>query len=275
MTAQHELAEVAQAPSRTRGTVDSLYVYPVKGLSPQRLDRVEVRPGCGFPGDRQYALARRTGRYRPGAAEAFSKHEFFMLAKDERLAGLSTTLAGDARTLTVRVRGHVVLAADLETELGRRAVEDFFARVLGCDDPDRPVLARGDGRRFTDVSVRSDAMMNAVSVINLASVRALEHRLGASVDPLRFRANVYVDLGEPFAERDLIDSTLAIGPCRFRVVLATTRCAATEVDPGTARRDLPLPRLLVQHYGDDHMGVYAETITGGVLEPGQPVHVEL
>lgn len=269
------LPEAVPAATLTAGVLDSLYVYPVKGLSPQRLDRVEVRPGSGFPGDRQWALARRDGRYRPGAAEAFSKHEFHMLAKDERLAGLSTVLAGDGRTLAVRVRGHVVLKADLETEVGRQATEDFFARVLGCDEPDRPVLARGnDGRRFTDVSVRSDAMMNAVSVINLASVRALEEEFGAPVDPLRFRANVYVDLGDPFAERALLDSTLAIGPCRFRVVLATTRCAATEVHPGTARRDLPVPRLLVEHYGDDHMGVYTETITGGVLEPGQPVRVE-
>ena len=135
------------------------------------------------------------------------------------------------------------------------------------------MVVSGDGRRFTDVAVRSEAMMNAVSIINLASVRALEKEFDTMIDPQRFRANIYVDLGEPFVEQDLLGRGLRIGRCEFRVELATKRCAATEVNPATARRDLPVPRLLVQTYGDDRMGVYATTTRGGTLCPGQRVDV--
>ena len=41
------------------------------------------------------------------------------------------------------------------------------------------------------------------------------------------------------------------------------RCAATEVDPDTGIRDLPIPRTLMQTYGHADCGVYAEVIEGG------------
>lgn len=39
--------------------IDSLYRYPVKGLSPERLETITVRVGVGFPLDCKYALLRR------------------------------------------------------------------------------------------------------------------------------------------------------------------------------------------------------------------------
>ncbi|MET0990012.1 MAG: hypothetical protein ABWY54_05145, partial [Glaciihabitans sp.] len=53
----------------------------------------------------------------------------------------------------------------------------------------------------------------------------------------------------------------------------TTRCAATEVDPSTARRDIPLPRLLVDNYGDDILGIFGEMITDGRIAVGDAVTV--
>lgn len=271
----HSSAEMAADPTDRHGSaLTSIFVYPIKGLSPQQLDQATLSAGNGLPGDRAYALARPHGAYRPGLSHAVPKQEFFMLAKDARLAGLCTTVAEDGHSLTVRVREHVVLEADLDLAAGRRAAEEFFGRVLGCDGPDLPVLARENGRRFTDVSVASDRLMEAVSVINLASVRALERKWSVSIDPLRFRANLYVDLTEPFVERDLLGSVIRVGPVRLSMVRHTKRCAATEVNLRTAQRDLPIPRMLVRDYGDAILGIYGQVLTGGTLCPGQTVTVE-
>lgn len=91
--------------------------------------------------------------------------------------------------------------------------------------------------------------MNAVSVINLESVRDLERRIGREINPLRFRANVYVYVEglPPFSELELVNepftsgADVRLGDIPATAVLNTRRCAATEVNPETARRDLPLP----------------------------------
>jgi len=114
--------------------------------------------------------------------------------------------------------------------------------------------------------------MNAVSFINLASVRALEEAIGEPVDPLRFRANVYVDGLPAFDESFWLDRSFTIGGAEFRGVLPTKRCAATEVNPVTARRDLPIPRLLMQHFGHSIMGMYATTVAGGRVARGDQLH---
>nr|WP_276610677.1 MOSC domain-containing protein [Kineococcus siccus] len=110
--------------------------------------------------------------------------------------------------------------------------------------------------------------MNAVSFLNLASVRDLAARTATTLDPLRFRANVHLEGLDAFAEADLVGREFSVGAVRFRGVQPTARCAATEVEPGTGRRDLPVPQMLVRTYGSDVMGCYAVVVAGGRLQPG-------
>lgn len=259
------------------GVVTDLFVYPVKGLSGRSLGEVALEPGCGFPGDRAFALARPDGRYVPGQRQALPKDQFFMLAKDERLAGLRTRLDPGSSHVTVSVRNHEVLTCDLETSTGTAAFEQLFAHVLDLPEERGPRLAHDPPHRFTDVSVVSEKLMHAVSVINLESVRDLERRTGQEIDPRRFRANVYVDGLPPFSELELVTepfesgAEVRLGDITATAVLNTRRCAATEVNPTTARRDLPLPRLLMEHYGHIQMGVYVSLTGRGLLRPGDRV----
>jgi uncharacterized protein YcbX len=71
-----------------------------------------------------------------------------------------------------------------------------------------------------------------------------------------------------------MDRTLAIGSTRLKVVKRIVRCAATNVDPDTAARDLTIPKTLLQTYGHADCGVYAEVITGGTISAGDAIMVE-
>jgi len=255
------------------GEIRGLYVYPVKGLSPQELPHVTLEPGCGVPHDRGFALARPGGKYTPDLAEPLPKTQFLMLARDAALAGFRTHFDPTSGVLRVDRDDHTVLEAELTTDDGAEAVSTFFAEALGLSTP--PVLAHVDGRRFTDVSVVSDAMMNAVSLVNLASVRALAERLDMPLDPRRFRANIYFDGLPPFSERALVDEEITVGDLRLRGVLATKRCAATQVNPDTAERDVDLPRRLHEEFGHNEMGVYAEVLDGGTIHPGDVIDYPL
>lgn len=253
------------------GSVAALSVFPVKGLSATPRTRIRFTAGQGVPHDREWALARPDGAYRNGTSTPLPKDQFYMLARDGRLAGLTTRVEPEGETLVVEVRGHEVLRASLGTLDGRRDAQRFFARVLDLPEGSEPLIAREPGRRFTDVAVVSEAMMHAVSFVNLESVRALEERIGAPVDPARFRANVLFDGLPAFSELRLVGHELQVGDARFRVVLNTRRCAATEVNPADAQRDLPVPRLLAEHFGAIEMGAYAEVVEGGDVRLGDAV----
>jgi uncharacterized protein YcbX len=95
--------------------------------------------------------------------------------------------------------------------------------------------------------------------------------VGQPVHPLRFRANLYVRGWPAWSELDLLDRTLAIGDVRLKVVKRIVRCAATNVDPETAVRDLNIPHTLMRTLGHCDCGIYAEVITGGTITAGDRI----
>ncbi|MEJ7653421.1 MAG: MOSC N-terminal beta barrel domain-containing protein [Chloroflexia bacterium] len=103
------------APAARTGQVVALAAYPIKGLSAESRTSIRFTPGQGVPHDREWALARPDGAYRKGAREPLPKDQFFMLAGDARLAGLTTHVEPEGETLVVQVRGHDVLRTSLGT----------------------------------------------------------------------------------------------------------------------------------------------------------------
>ncbi|MFO0202179.1 MAG: MOSC domain-containing protein, partial [Alphaproteobacteria bacterium] len=101
----------------------------------------------------------------------------------------------------------------------------------------------------------------------------LEQAAGMALDPLRFRANVYVSGGGPWAEFDWIGREILLGQARLRVVKRIVRCPATEVNPDTAQRDAEPPRWLREHFGHADLGVYAEVLEGGRIAVGDALEV--
>jgi len=251
-----------------RGTVRRLYHYPIKGLSPQPLEHVALTAGNGFPFDRMFGIARADSGFDPLHPVPLPKQRFFMLARNERLAELDTHLDPRSLRFTIRVKGELVHESDLSNEAGAAAAIDYFVRMFGLAEHSRPLLARADPHRFTDVSVTSPQMMNAISMINLASVEDFARRIGRAVDPLRFRANLYFDGWPPFSEMEMKGRELQIGVVKVRILKRIERCAAPEVSLQSAQRDIPVPRLIKEHYGHTDMGVYGEVLTPGRIALG-------
>lgn len=253
------------------GRISDLFHFPIKGLSGQALNKVTLKQGEGFPCDRVYGLARADSGFDPNAPRPLPKNRFLMLMKDEQLAGLDTFLDPDTLRLTVRANGKLLLGCDISTEIGAENTVAFFSQMFGFGQDDRPFLAHAAPHRFTDVSVVSKELMNAVSLINLASVAELGNRIGSQIDPMRFRGNIYFDGWPAFSELDLVDREIAVGQARLKILKRTQRCPATEVNPATAERDLAIPRLLQDHYGHADMGVYAVVVSPGEIRPGDTV----
>ncbi|RVU18774.1 MOSC domain-containing protein [Methylobacterium oryzihabitans] len=250
--------------------IAALHRYPVKGLSPEKLDSAALTAGDYFPGDRLYAVENGPSGYDPAAPVHQPKIKFLMLMRNEALARLATRYDDETRTLVIREGDREAVRADLGTREGRLAVEAFFRRFMPGELRGPPkVLTAPEGFRFTD------APRGYVSLVNLASVAAVEDMVGAAVDPLRFRANLHVEGLAPFAELDLVGAELVSeAGLRLRVTKRTVRCAATNVDPATGARDLAIPPALQKALGHADCGVYAEVVTGGTVAAGDRFRIE-
>jgi uncharacterized protein len=244
--------------------VTSLYRYPVKGLSPERVRCAELVKGDYFPADRLYALEDGPSGFDAAAPQHQSKIKFLMLMRNEGLARLTTRYDNAGATLSIEEGGRELVRGDVRTQEGRLAIEAFFRRFMPDELRGPPkLLAAPHGFRFTD------SRRGFVSIINLASVQAVEEMVGAPVDPLRFRGNVHVDGLAPWAEFDLMGKVLH-GPSglRLKVTKRIERCAATNVDPVSALRDLDIPRALRRTWGHIDCGVLLQVTEGGALAPG-------
>jgi uncharacterized protein YcbX len=250
------------------GTIQSIYRYPVKGLSPQALPQVTLTVGGTLPADRAYAIENGPTGFDPAHPAYFPKQRFLMLMRNERLAALKTGYDEQNHTLTIEHEGRDVARGDLRTAEGRTAIEAFMAAFCADELKGPPKVLAGEGHSFSDVAKK------VVSIINLASVAAVETAVGAPVDPLRFRANLYVAGWPAWHEFDLMGEELSAGGARLKVVKRIVRCAATNVDPQTGIRDMEIPPTLMRTF--DHMdcGVYAEVIGAGDVRIGDAIRAE-
>jgi len=245
--------------------IEAIYRYPVKGLSPQPLPRARLSPGGTLPADRLYAIENGPSGFDPAAPAYFPKVQFLMLMRNERLAALRTGYDEASHTLTIHSEGREAARGDLRTNEGRLAIEAFFRRYMPKDLRGPPKVLHGEGHSFSDVARK------VVSIINLASVAAVETAAGAAVNPLRFRANLYVSGWPAWREFDLLGSTIRAGGAEMKVVKRIVRCAATDVDPDTGMRDLTIPHTLMQNFGHADCGVYAEVTAGGEIAVGDAI----
>ena len=248
--------------------IAAIYRYPVKGLSPEPLDRITLRPGECLPQDRRFAVALPSARFDPEDPKWLPKTQFVMLMRDETLARLRTRFDPASLVLTVThnsgQRDETTLCVCLAEAEGRQALAAFLEDYLGTavEHPLRVVEA--PGHAFADARRRPNATTGQyVSLINLESIAALEKAMDAAIDPLRFRANVYVAGAPAWSELGWEGGEFTLGGARLKVVSAITRCAATEVDPATGARDLEVVATLQRSFGHNLMGVYAEVVAGG------------
>jgi len=248
--------------------ITGIFRYPVKGLSSDPLDCANLISGECIAGDRGWAIEAGTRKFDAVNPRYFPKVNFLMLMRDERLAALESRFDDTSGILTILRNGKQVCSGNLNDKIGRHLLEQFFAAYLPDASRGAPKFVRAQNWSFSDVPEK------AVSIINLASVRDIERVTGAKVDPARFRGNVLVDGIEPWAEFDWIGKSLSIGgEPLLEVFERTRRCAATNVNPQSAERDMTIPRSLSAAFGHQDCGIYAKIIADGKISTGDKISV--
>ena len=252
--------------SAEKPQITAICRYPVKGLSPQSLSEVRVKPGGTLPLDRAYAIENGPGRFDPASPRHLPKINFLMLMRDERLATLDTEFDADTHELIIKRDGKRVAKGQLTTPVGRQLIEQFLAAYMKDSLRGAPRVVSATGHSFSDVADK------CIHIVNLNSIRDLSRMLNCDIDPMRFRANVYIDGLEPWVEFDWLDQEIQIGgDVKAQVFARTQRCDATNVDPKTGARDLAIPAALLRGKGHSDLGIYANIMSEGEIRLGDDI----
>lgn len=231
--------------------------HPVKSVGWEAVAASDLAPGAPMPMDRVWAVAHARSAFdfdRPFWAECGN---FLRVTRSPRLAQVRAAWDGGRLRLT-----HPDAALlDAAPETDGDAIAAWAGALADDSQPGPWRLARAP-------QAMTDADAPWVSLASLASLRALGQRMGAALDPARFRANLWLDGLAPWEERGWIGREIALGPVRLRVTEAIVRCAATEANPETGRRDAPVVAALRAACGAPEFAVYAEVLTPGRVAVG-------
>lgn len=229
--------------------------HPVKGIGWEGLDRVTLAADRPLPGDRAWAV-KHAGAV--AGDDWAPRANFLVVAVGPALAAVTARLDGCRVTLSHPDRP----TAGFDLPEDGAALMDW-ARPLWPEArpaPARLVAAPPEGM--------ADNGYPAVSVLTEASLSALSEAASEVLDPGRFRGNLILDGGAPWAEFDWVGRRLHMGGATLEVTEPIQRCRATEANPATGIRDVNTLAVLRDSFGHQHFGVYARVIEGGPVATG-------
>ncbi len=246
--------------------LEHIYRHPVKGLTPEALDRTRLEAGAGVPFDRACGFTSGNLPDPPVAGGWVPARTFIQLTVYPELARFRTRLDEDSRTFTLSAPDGESIEVGLDDGSGVEAANDLIARHFAAGPHGAPAL-----HVQTRPRGHWDFADSGISILNLASLRALEAAADTPIDARRFRANLHIDGIEPWAEFGLIGGRYRFGEAVIDIVRPAMRCAATQADPETGDTDLNVPVLLRRATGHLFFAVYGRAVESGEIRRGDRI----
>ena len=241
--------------------VSKIVRHPIKSIGRQELADVELSPGKWMPFDRLWGVAHERSKLGGGWEK---KVNFLRGVAGPALMAVTAQLDEATKTLTLTHPTAGTITARPSSPEGAASLVSWLRQLWPGDLPKPTDIYRGSGAHLTDVPEPW------ISLNSMASLKALSHRAGVILSPHRFRANIWIDGIDPWAEAEWVGKTIKLGHVTLAVRAQITRCKATMANPDTGRRDADTLGLL-DDLGHQEFGVYAEVIEGGTLAVGDSV----
>jgi hypothetical protein len=231
------------------GQLAVLRRFPVRGLGGEAPDEAHVQ-GAGLAGDRVFDLYDEA----EGALMSAVAYPFLLRYRARYLDAL---VRGDDLGPWIRIRK----PDGEELALSDAAWVNDLSRRLG-----RAVRLRPRHEAAAD-----DAPLHLISVPTL---RFLEQQYRGPLEPLRLRANAYLELPgyRAFEEDRWIGRQLWIGDVLVEIVRPCDGCVVASLDAETPERTPGILAAIVRGRGG-RLGVHARALTGNRLRVGDPVAI--
>lgn len=247
--------------------IAEIWRHPIKAHGREQIDQVKLTAGECLPWDRRWAVAHERSCFDAERPRWQPCNQFSRGAKSPRLQAISTVVDPVLRTMTLSHPDRPDITIDPDDPDGAAR---FIQWVMPISNGNRMLparLVRAPGTAMTDTDFAS------VSLINLATHRAVEAQLGQEISPARWRGNLLIDGLEAWAEMGWIGKTLRIGAAELEIKERITRCLATTANPETGERDADTLAALKSGWGHQDCGVYGVVTKSGLLRQGDEIDV--
>ena len=236
--------------------LEAIYRYPIKSLSGQALDKVQLRHNQPIIYDRHWALAHASSPIKSQMASWTFKHDFLNLCRDNKLAQLQSDFDEKSLKLSLSRKGRMLVQGRMDDAMGRMLIQDFLSNFLGAGSRSNPtIIEAAPDQHF------QDHKHGYFSLINLASLQDLQDRvMRMPINKMRFRGNFYISGLKPWQEFDLVGQTIEFNQTRFKILEPIERCAATNVNiehgQQAGTQDMNIPLGLRRALGHINCGVF-------------------
>ena len=242
--------------------VEKIFRHPIKSIGSELINSVNLLAGSTMPGDRVWALAHSKTRIPEIKNHWLPCRSFLRGAIAPTLMAISAKFDDDTEILELHHPDANSLSFRPNIKKDLQKFIDWIGPLCPENGPDPVSLYRADNRGSTDTEYPS------ISLLSLNSLHELSKKIGADLDPRRFRGNIWLSGGKPFEEFNWVDQEIAIGNVRLKVVERIERCNATKANPINGKKDIDTLMSLQSNYGHKDFGVYCEVLTGGRLSCG-------
>jgi uncharacterized protein YcbX len=284
-----------QSSSAVRGTVVSLWRYPVKSMMGEELNSSYVSER-GIIGDRTYAIVdKQTGKAASAKnprkwGKLFDFRSIFIDSSNGRVNNIPPvriTFPDGSKIFSDRNEGDDMnsrLSEVFNTEVKLMRASDLEEPSYEEYWPDIDGLARRD--QVTDESMPSKTFFD-IAVIHILTTstinRLRELYQEGRFEVRRFRPNIVVESAaaseekknkNDFIENSWVGKKMTIGKdIVLNVTAPCTRCVMITLPQGDLPQDLGILSTVAK-YNQIHVGVYASVEHGGTIHRGDTLQIE-
>ena len=268
-----ETGNASRCPAAvTTGSIQSLWRYPVKSMQGLAVDILHVGSAC-IEGDRHWAVV----DVASGRVMSAKRTQELLLAS----ANDECILLPDGTEVRLDANADEALSAWLGRSVVLRVAEGSqdLSYQMTFDPPN-------DDADFYDIPIPSGTFVD-LAPVHLVTTATLDGcarmRPDLDWDVRRFRPNLVIAVdGDPFLEDRWVGRRLRIGSVELQIAQPTVRCAMPlrrQPEVGPTRPAIERQPELFQaistlnQAAPNHLGVYADVLTTGVMQIGDEVIV--
>ena len=240
--------------------IKNLYFSPVKSLSFNNVDALEIIKNIGIKNDRIFAFTNNLNfedieliKNDPLKREIY---KFLSLKKYPELNEYNFLLENNF--LILEFENKIILKTDInnqhEVKILCSKLEDMLPNINNIN------LLKDSMNPFFDTMPNK-----SISLINLNSIKDFEKLSNYQVEHERFRGNIYVEDLDKWEERKLVGKVLSINDIKFKVIKEIPRCSATNIKPKTSDINLNIPFNLKKIYNHINLGIYLDPLNDGKI----------
>ena len=240
--------------------IKNLYFSPVKSLSFNNVDTLEIIKNIGIKNDRIFAFTNNLNfkdieliKNNPLKREIYN---FLSLKKYPELNQYNFLL--EDNFLILKFENKIILKTDIdnqhEVKILCSKLEDMLPNINNIN------LLKDSMNPFFDTMPNK-----SISLINLNSIKDFEKLSNYQVEHERFRGNIYVEDLDKWEERKLVGKVLSINDIKFKVIKEIPRCSATNIKPKTSDINLNIPFNLKKIYNHINLGIYLDPLNNGKI----------